>query len=155
MMTTPVSLMLVRGSFSHSGAHRRCEPGSSSTSSRTCAFAQAPPSPASPRTRGSITTDANFLRRLERRRDRTTRACGYGSLRSQGRRVAISTRRANHYSDNRKLIICPVLAAKIFCFSEMANHSRMAPILTRQEGRYANVSNVGQVAVDVGGFLDD
>ena len=29
------------------------------------------------------------------------------------------------------------------------------PILTRQEGRYANVSNVGQVAVDVGGFLDE
>jgi hypothetical protein len=29
------------------------------------------------------------------------------------------------------------------------------PILTRQEGRFANVSNVGQVAVDVGGFLDD
>jgi hypothetical protein len=29
------------------------------------------------------------------------------------------------------------------------------PILTRQEGRYANVSNVGQVAVDVGGFIDD
>jgi hypothetical protein len=31
----------------------------------------------------------------------------------------------------------------------------MVAILTRQEGRYANVSNVGQVAVDVGGFLDD
>jgi hypothetical protein len=29
------------------------------------------------------------------------------------------------------------------------------PILTRQEGRFANVSNVGQVAVDVGGFIDD
>jgi hypothetical protein len=29
------------------------------------------------------------------------------------------------------------------------------PILTRQEGRYANVSNVGQVAVDVGGSFDD
>jgi hypothetical protein len=29
------------------------------------------------------------------------------------------------------------------------------PILTRQEGRYANVSNVGQGAVDVGGFIDD
>jgi hypothetical protein len=31
----------------------------------------------------------------------------------------------------------------------------MVAILTRQEGRFANVSNVGQVAVDVGGFLDD
>src|SRR3984957_2146052 len=37
----------------------------------------------------------------------------------------------------------------------MANHSRMAPILTRQEGRFANVSNAGQVAVDVGGSFDD
>jgi hypothetical protein len=31
----------------------------------------------------------------------------------------------------------------------------MVAILTRQEGRFANVSNAGQVAVDVGGFLDD
>jgi hypothetical protein len=31
----------------------------------------------------------------------------------------------------------------------------MAAILTRQEGRFANVSNAGQVAVDVGGFIDD
>jgi hypothetical protein len=29
------------------------------------------------------------------------------------------------------------------------------PILTRQEGRFANVSNAGQVAVDVGSSLDD
>jgi len=31
----------------------------------------------------------------------------------------------------------------------------MVAILTRQEGRFANVSNVGQVAVDVGGSFDD
>ena len=37
----------------------------------------------------------------------------------------------------------------------MANQSRMLAILTRQEGRYANVSNAGQVAVDVGGSFDD
>jgi hypothetical protein len=37
----------------------------------------------------------------------------------------------------------------------MMNCSRIVAILTRQEGRFANVSNVGQVAVDVGGFLDD
>jgi hypothetical protein len=37
----------------------------------------------------------------------------------------------------------------------MAKHSRIVAILTRQEGRYANVSNVGQVAVDVGGSFDD
>jgi hypothetical protein len=37
----------------------------------------------------------------------------------------------------------------------MANHSRIVAILTRQEGCFANVSNVGQVAVDVGGSFDD
>ena len=37
----------------------------------------------------------------------------------------------------------------------MANHSRIVAILTRQEGRFANVSNAGQVAVDVGGSFDD
>ena len=31
----------------------------------------------------------------------------------------------------------------------------MVAILTRQEGRFANVSNVGQVAVDVGGSFDE
>jgi hypothetical protein len=59
------------------------------------------------------------------------------------------------FSDNRKLIVCPALTAKIFCFSEIESRSRMLPILTRQEGRFANVSNVGQVAVDVGGSFDD
>jgi hypothetical protein len=59
-------------------------------------------------------------------------------------------------SEKQKLIwICQASFVKIFCFSEMANCSRMVAILTRQEGRFANVSNVGQVAVDVGGFLDD
>ena len=29
------------------------------------------------------------------------------------------------------------------------------PILARQEGRYANVSNAGQVAMDVGNSFDD
>ena len=37
----------------------------------------------------------------------------------------------------------------------MTNHSRIVAILTRQEGRYANVSNVGQVAVDVGSSFDE
>jgi hypothetical protein len=55
----------------------------------------------------------------------------------------------------RNIFDCLAPAAKIFCFSEIANHSTMISILTRQEGRFANVSNVGQVAVDVGGLLDD
>src|SRR3984957_13887548 len=68
----------------------------------------------------------------------------------------VAARRANHCSEKQKFkSVCQVPHVKIFCFSEMANHSRMLPILTRQEGRFANVSNVGQVAVDVGGFLDE
>src|ERR1700722_6622881 len=51
--------------------------------------------------------------------------------------------------------VCPALATKIFCFSEDPNHLHTIHILTRQEGRFANVSNVGQVAVDVGGSFDD
>jgi hypothetical protein len=54
-----------------------------------------------------------------------------------------------------RLSICQGAVEKIFCFSEIANHSRIATILTRQEGRFANVSNAGQVAVDVGGSFDD
>src|ERR1700722_5910200 len=65
------------------------------------------------------------------------------------------TRRANHFPIIRNITVCPALRAKIFCFSEIANHSRIATILTRQEGRFANVSNVGQVAVDVGSSFDD
>ena len=37
----------------------------------------------------------------------------------------------------------------------MPNHAKAIPILTRQEGRYANVSNAGQAAMDVGGSFDD
>src|ERR1700722_12243919 len=58
-------------------------------------------------------------------------------------------------SDNRKWVGCLAPFAKIFCFSEIANHSRIVAILTRQEGRFANVSNVGQVAVDVGSSFDE
>jgi hypothetical protein len=74
------------------------------------------------------------------------------------------TRRLRHFGTtgktpvlkNRSLLsICQAPCVKIFGFSEVANYSRMVAILTRQEGRFANVSNVGQVAVDVGGFLDD
>jgi hypothetical protein len=62
----------------------------------------------------------------------------------------------NMDSEKPKLIsICQTPLEKIFRFTEMANYSRVVAILTRQEGRYANVSNAGQVAVDVGGFLDD
>src|ERR1700722_19048767 len=71
------------------------------------------------------------------------------------RTVLNSTRRANHLPIIRNAGVCPVPSVKIFCFSEMANHSRIVAILTRQEGRFANVSNVGQVAVDVGGSSDD
>src|ERR1700722_8684042 len=68
----------------------------------------------------------------------------------------VAARRANHCSEKQKFkLACQAPHVKIFCFSEMANHSRMAPILTRQEGRFANVSNVGQVAVDVGGSFDE
>src|ERR1700722_7015710 len=67
-----------------------------------------------------------------------------------------AARRANHYSEKRKYIsICQAPLVKIFCFSEIANHSRIVAILTRQEGRFANVSNVGQVAVDVGSSFDE
>src|ERR1700722_3904645 len=65
------------------------------------------------------------------------------------------TRRANHFPIIRNITVCPALRAKIFCFSEIANHSRIVAILTRQEGRFANVSNAGQVAVGVGSFIDD
>ena len=37
----------------------------------------------------------------------------------------------------------------------MPNHAKAIPILTRQEGRYANVSNAGQAAMDVGNSFDD
>ena len=37
----------------------------------------------------------------------------------------------------------------------MPNHAKAIPILTRQEGRYANVSNAGQAAMDVGSFIDE
>jgi len=39
-------------------------------------------------------------------------------------------------------------------FSEQIT-SRNIPILSRQEGRFANVSNVGQVVIDVGGSFDE
>src|ERR1700722_5670605 len=71
------------------------------------------------------------------------------------RTVLNSTRRANHLPIIRIAGVCPVPSVKICCFSEMANHSRIVATLTRQEGRFANVSNVGQVAVDVGGSSDD
>src|ERR1700722_20268343 len=58
-------------------------------------------------------------------------------------------------TSSEKQKVCQASRIKIFCFSEIANHSRIAAILSRQEGRYANVSNVGQVAVDVGGSFDD
>jgi len=69
------------------------------------------------------------------------------------------TRRANHYSDYQKLARLSSFGLKnIFqniCCTTGQITSINHPILTRQEGRFANVSNVGQVAVDVGGFLDD
>jgi hypothetical protein len=62
----------------------------------------------------------------------------------------------NICSEKQKPIsICQAPFVKIFCFSEMENYSRIVAILTRQEGRFANVSNVGQVAVDVGGSFDE
>jgi hypothetical protein len=73
--------------------------------------------------------------------------------------VSNLTRRANHVYDYQKLGRLSSLELKnifqnIYCATGQItsiNH----PILTRQEGRFANVSNVGQVAVDVGGSFDE
>jgi hypothetical protein len=51
--------------------------------------------------------------------------------------------------------VCPAYLAKIFCLSEATNHLHTMLILSRHEGRYANVSNAGRDAVDAGGFLDE
>jgi hypothetical protein len=60
------------------------------------------------------------------------------------------------FSEKQKLIsICQAPFVKIFCFSELANCPRNLSILSRHEGRFANVSNAGQDAVDAGGFLDE
>ena len=73
--------------------------------------------------------------------------------------VVILTRQANHVfrlSETAKFV--QSLMKKYFqniCCTVGQITSINHPILTRQEGRFANVSNVGQVAVDVGGFIDD
>jgi hypothetical protein len=60
------------------------------------------------------------------------------------------------FSEKQKSIsICQARFAKIFCFSELADCPRNLSVLSRHEGRFANVSNAGQDAVDAGGFLDE
>jgi hypothetical protein len=55
-------------------------------------------------------------------------------------------------------VICQsvkTLLKKDFCCSRPQITSREQLILSRQKGRYANVSNAGRDAVDAGGFLDE
>jgi hypothetical protein len=66
------------------------------------------------------------------------------------------TRRANHIRKNRSdLPVCQVPFEKRFLLSPTPNHFQTMLILSRQKGRFANVSNAGQDAMDAGGFLDE
>src|SRR5580698_6071474 len=65
-------------------------------------------------------------------------------------------RRTNHIRINRSdLPVCQVPFEKRFLLSPTPNHFQTMLILSRQKGRFANVSNAGQDAMDAGGFLDE
>jgi hypothetical protein len=55
----------------------------------------------------------------------------------------------------RNRLFCPAPFAKIFLLPPTPNHQQTMRILSRQEGRFANVSNAGRDAMDAGGFLDE
>ena len=72
------------------------------------------------------------------------------------RRAAAFDPTANHILKNRSdLPVCQVPFAKIFRFSRTPNQLHTIVILSQHEGRFANVSNAGQDAMDAGGFLDE
>src|SRR5580704_13385180 len=66
------------------------------------------------------------------------------------------TRRANHIRKYRSdLPACQVPFEKRFLLSLTPNQLQTTFILSRQKGRFANVSNAGRDAMDAGGFLDE
>jgi hypothetical protein len=62
----------------------------------------------------------------------------------------------NHIRKNRSVSpVCQAPFEKRFWLSPTPNHQQTMLILSRQKGRFANVSNAGQDAMDAGGFLDE
>jgi hypothetical protein len=126
-----------------------------------------PKGPASSlRTQGPITTGVCGRTKAVEQLFPGRQAAAYGSLLSQGRRIEIA-RRTGHSGVPRPTgkirfgkteVICrsvKSLLKKRFLLSLTPNQLQTTVILSRHEGRFADVSNAGRDAVDAGGFLDE